>query len=95
MLSLKLQRRVQQESCKSEIPVRGGIADVGVFIHIPRRIIIVEVNSRVSVGGVRATVLDLSTPVTLWGRGIDGDHPIGVTQDGTMNNWGISRGGQG
>ena len=89
MLFLKLQRRVRQESCKLEIPVGGGAADVGVSVHVPRRIIIVRVNNRVPVGRARAIVLDLSALVILWGRGINRDHPIEATQGGAMNDRGI------
>ena len=63
MLSLKLWRRVRQESCKSEVPIGGGTTDVGVSIHAPRRIIIVGVNKEVPVGGAKVTILDLSVPV--------------------------------
>ena len=78
MLSLKLWRRIRQESCELEIPVGGRITDVGVSIHTPRRIIIVRVNSGVSVGRVRVIVLDLDVPVPLRSRGIDGNYPVGV-----------------
>ena len=79
MLSLKLQRRVRQESCESKVLVGGETTDVDVSIHAPRRIIIIRVNNRVPIGGARAIVLESSMPVTLWGRGIDRDHPIGAT----------------
>ena len=79
MLSLKLQRRVRQESCKSEIPVGGGTADVGVSIYTLGRVVIVRVHNGVSVGGVGVTVSDLSMPVILRGGSIGDNHSIGAT----------------
>ena len=79
ILFLKLQRRVRQESYKSEIPVGGGTANVGVSICPPREVIVIRVNSSISVGGVRATIPDLSVPVALKGGGIGGDHSVGAT----------------
>ena len=78
LLSLKLQRRVRQKPDKSEIPVGGRITDVDVSICTPRRIIIIRVNGGVSVGRVRTTVLDLSVPVALEGKGIGWDHLVGM-----------------
>ena len=78
MLFLKLQRRVRQEPYKSEIPIGGGTTNVGVFIYPLREIIIIRVNSGVSVGGARATVLDLGAPVALRDRGIGRDHSVGA-----------------
>ena len=89
MLSLKLWRRVRQESCKSEILLGGGTADVGVSICTPRRVVIVRVNSEVSVGGARVTVLDSSAPVTLRGGGIGRNHFSGAMQCEMMDDGGI------
>ena len=89
MLSLKLQRRVRQEFYKSEIPVGGGTTDVGVSICIPRRVIIVGVHSGVSIGGVGATVIDLSVPVTLRGRSIGRNYSIEAMQCGVTDDRGI------
>ena len=60
ILSLKLQRRVKQESYESEVPVGGGAANVGVSVHPPRRVIIVVINSGVPVGEARTAISDLS-----------------------------------
>ena len=90
MLFLKLQKRIRQEFCESEIPVGGGTTDVGVSVCIPRRVIIVRVHSGVSVGRVGVTVLDLSAPVTLRDRSVGGNHSIGVMQCGMMDDRGIS-----
>ena len=78
MLFLKLWRRVRQESCESEIPIGGGVADIGIFICIPRRVVVVKVHSEVPVRRARTTVLDSSMPVTLRDESVGRDHSIGV-----------------
>ena len=78
MLSLKLQKRIRQESYESEIPVGEGTTDVSVSVSISRRVIIVKVHNEVFVGGVTATILDLSAPVASKGRGVGRDHSIGM-----------------
>ena len=78
MLSLKLQRRVRQEPYESEVPIEGGIADVGVSICTPGGVIIIRVHNGVSVGGARVTVLDLSAPVVSRGGGVGRNYSVGV-----------------
>ena len=78
MLFLQLQRRVRQKSCKSEIPVEGGVTDVDVSICTPGRVVVARVNDDISVGGARVTVLDLSVPVASRGGGIGRDYFVGV-----------------
>ena len=78
MLSLKLQRRIRQKPCESEVPVGGRTADVGIPVCTPGQVIIVRVNHGRSVGGARTTVPNLSVPVALRGRGIGWDHSVGT-----------------
>ena len=78
MLSLKLQRRIRQESYESEIPIGEGTTDVDISVSISRRVIIVKVHNEVFIGGVRATILDLSAPVASRGRGVGRDYSIGM-----------------